>query len=220
VVTLTATIALPARRPVLAEELPATLTRAGVTIVLGAALTALAAQVSLPVPGSPVPVTGQTFAVLLAGAALGPARGLASQGLYLALGAVGLPVFAGAAHGGGVIFGASGGYLLGFLAAAALAGWGARRGADRSPVRTLLFFAVASVVIYAIGTTWLCVDTGMSLSAGIAAGVTPFIPGDIAKALLAAGLLPGAWWLLGRGRPVDGGPADEGTADESGAGPR
>jgi biotin transporter BioY len=67
---------------------------------------------------------------------------------------------------------------------------------------------------------WLCVDTGMSLSAGIAAGVTPFIPGDIAKALLAAGLLPGAWWLLGRGRPVDGGPADEGTADESGAGPR
>ena len=204
----------------LAEELPATLTRAGVTIVLGAALTALAAQVSLPVPGSPVPVTGQTFAVLLAGAALGPARGLASQGLYLAAGAVGLPVFAGAAHGSGVIFGASGGYLFGFLAAAALVGWGARRGADRSPARTLLMFALASVVIYAIGTTWLCLDTGMSLSAGIAAGVRPFIPGDIAKALLAAGLLPGAWWLLGRGRPVDEGGADKRGADESGAGPR
>ena len=196
----------------LAEALPTTLTRAGVTIVLGAALTALAAQVSLPVPGSPVPVTGQTFAVLLAGAALGPARGVASQALYLVLGAVGLPVFAGAAHGSGVIFGASGGYLLGFLAAAALVGWGARRGADRSPARTLLLFALASLVIYAIGTTWLCVDTGMSLSAGIAAGVTPFIPGDIAKALLAAGLLPGAWWLLGRGAGSGSAASDEGGA--------
>jgi biotin transport system substrate-specific component len=66
-------------------------------------------------------------------------------------------------------------------------------------VRTLLLFALASAVIYLIGTTWLCLDTGMSASAGIAAGVTPFLPGDAAKALLAAGLLPGAWWLAGRG---------------------
>jgi biotin transport system substrate-specific component len=146
-----------------------------------------------------VPVTGQTFAVLLTAAALGPARGLAAQGLYLVMGAVGLPVFAGATHGTGVIFGASGGYLIGFLVAALITGYGARHGADRSPVRTLLLFALASVVIYAIGTTWLCLDTGMSLSAGISAGVTPFLPGDAAKALLAAGLLPGAWWLTGRG---------------------
>ena len=198
-VAVTASIPLPARRPVLAEVLPGTLTRSGVTIVAGAALTALAAQVSLPVPGSPVPVTGQTFAVLLTAAALGPLRGLASQGLYLALGLVGLPVFAGAAHGPHVVFGASGGYLVGFLVAAAIVGAGARRGADRSPLRTLLLFALASVVIYAIGTAWLCLDTGMSASAGIAAGVTPFIPGDVAKALLAAGLLPGTWRLLGRG---------------------
>jgi biotin transport system substrate-specific component len=184
---------------VLAEVLPRTLTSSGVTIVAGAALTALAAQVALPVPGSPVPVTGQTFAVLLTAAALGPLRGLASQGLYLALGLVGLPVFAGAAHGPHVVFGASGGYLVGFLVAAAIVGAGARRGADRSPLRTLLLFALASVVIYAIGTAWLCLDTGMSASAGIAAGVTPFIPGDVAKALLAAGLLPGTWRLLGRG---------------------
>ena len=183
----------------LAEVLPRTLTSSGVTIVAGAALTALAAQIALPVPGSPVPVTGQTFAVLLTAAALGPLRGLASQGLYLALGLVGLPVFAGAAHGPHVVFGASGGYLVGFLVAAAIVGAGARRGADRSPLRTLLLFALASVVIYAIGTAWLCLDTGMSASAGIAAGVTPFIPGDVAKALLAAGLLPGAWRLLGRG---------------------
>jgi len=197
VVTLSVSIALPARCPVLAEVLPTGLTRSGVTILLGAGLTALAAQLSFPVPGSPVPVTGQTFAVLLTAAALGPARGLAAQALYLVMGAVGLPVFAGAGHGPGVIFGASGGYLIGFLAAAAITGYGARRGADRSPVRTLLLFALASVVIYAIGTTWLCLDTGMSIGAGISAGVTPFLPGDTAKALLAAGLLPGAWWLAG-----------------------
>src|SRR6202035_3831919 len=170
-------IPLPARRLVLAEALPAGLTRSGVTILLGTALTALAAQVSLPVPGSPVPVTGQTFAVLLTAAALGPVRGMASQALYLLLGAV---------------------WLVGFLVAAAIVGGGARRGADRSPLRTLLLFALASAVIYAIGTTWLCLDTGMSASAGISAGVTPFLPGDTAKALLAAVLLPGDFWLAGR----------------------
>jgi biotin transport system substrate-specific component len=196
---LTASIALPVRRPVLAEALPAAWTRTGVTILLGTALTVLAAQVSIPVPGSPVPITGQTFAVLLTAAALGPYRGVASQGLYLLLGLVGLPVFAGATGGSHVVFGASGGYLIGFIVAAAIVGAGARRGADRSPVRTLLLYALASVVIYAIGTTWLCLDTGMTASAGIAAGVTPFIPGDVGKALLAAGLLPGAWFLLGRG---------------------
>ena len=195
---MTASIALPARRTVLAEVLPEMLTRSGVTIVLAAGLTALAAQVSVPVPGSPVPVTGQTFAVLLTAAALGPARGLAAQVLYLAAGLAGLPVFAGAGHGPGVVFGATGGYLAGFLAAALITGYGARRGADRSPARTLVLFAVASAVIYLIGTTWLCLDTGMSASAGIAAGVTPFLPGDAVKALLAAGLLPGTWRLLGR----------------------
>jgi biotin transport system substrate-specific component len=193
VIPLTVSIALPARRIVLAELLPTSLTRSGVTIILGAALTALAAQVALPVPGSPIPVTGQTFAVLLTGAALGPLRGLAAQGLYLLLGIAGMPVFAGAGHGASAAFGATGGYLIGFLAAALIAGYGARHGADRSPVRTLLLFALASAVIYLVGTTWLCLYTGMPASAGIAAGVTPFLPGDVAKALLAAGLLPGAW---------------------------
>ena len=214
---MTASLALPTRRPVLAESLPTVLSRSGVTIVLGAVLTAAAAQVSIPVPGSPVPITGQTFAVLLTAAALGPARGLASQGLYLALGLVGLPVFAGAAHGPQVVFGASGGYLVGFLAAAAIVGAGARRGADRSPVRTLLLFALASAVIYTIGTAWLCLDTGMSLSAGISAGVTPFLPGDVAKALLAAGLLPGTWRLLGRGASAAGLAGPAGRADAADA---
>jgi biotin transport system substrate-specific component len=195
--TLTATVQLPLRRLVLAELLPASLSKAGVTIVAGAALTALAAQVSIPIPGSPVPVTGQTFAVLLTAAALGPARGIAAQALYLVLGVIGLPVYAGAGHGPAVLFGATGGYLAAFLVAGAIAGLGARHGADRSPWRTLLLFAAASAVIYLLGTAWLCLDTGMPASAGIAAGVTPFLPGDAAKALLAAGLLPGAWRLAG-----------------------
>ena len=198
VIILIASSALPARRLVLAEVLPSALTRSGVTIVLGTALTALAAQISFPIPGSPVPVTGQTFAVLLTAAALGPARGMAAQLLYLLLGVVGLPVFADGGHGAAVVFGASGGYLVGFLVAAALAGYGARRGADRSPWGTLGIFVAASAVIYAIGTAWLCLDTGMSLSAGIAAGVTPFLLGDAVKALLAAGLLPAAWKITGR----------------------
>lgn len=188
-----------APRPVLAEWLlPRAATRAGVTIVGAAALTAVAAQIAVPIPGSPVPVTGQTFAVLLTAAALGPARGLAAQLLYLAAGIAGLPVFAHGAHGAEVVLGASGGYLAGFGAAALIVGYGARFGADRSPVRTLAVYALASAAIYLIGTTWLCLDTGMSASAGIAAGVTPFLPGDAAKALLAAGLLPGAWKLAGR----------------------
>jgi biotin transport system substrate-specific component len=192
------TVARPARRPVLAEVLPTALTRSGVTIVGGAVLTALAAQVAFPIPGSPVPVTGQTFAVLLTAAALGPGRGLAAQGLYLVAGLAGLPVFASGTHGPGVVFGASGGYLIGFLVAAVLTGYGARHGVDRSPVGMLLLFALASAVIYAIGTAWLCLDTGMSASAGIAAGVTPFLLGDTVKALLAAALLPVAWRLTRR----------------------
>ena len=174
VVTLSVSIALPARRPVLAEVLPTGLTRSGVTILLGAGLTAVAAQLSFPVPGSPVPVTGQTFAVLLTAAALGPARGLAAQALYLVMGAVGLPVFAGAGHGPGVIFGASGGYLIGFIAAAAITGYGARRGADRSPVLTLLHVppAVASLNVVVLPTHTVAVPV---IIAGTGFTVTIFV---------------------------------------------
>lgn len=192
------TLAVQHPRTVLAEVvLPHALTRTGVTVAAGAALTALAAQVAVPVPGSPVPVTGQTFAVLLVGAALGPGRAVASQVLYLLLGVVGLPVFTQGAHGVEALFGATGGYLVGFLAAAALAGLGARRGADRSVVRELAVAAVASLTIYAFGVTWLAVWTGMSLAAAVAAGMLPFLLGDALKALLAAGLLPAAWKAVG-----------------------
>ena len=187
------------RRPVLAESfLPSALTRAGVTVVLGAALTAFAAQVAVPIPGSPVPVTGQTFAVLVTAAALGPARGLASQALYLVLGLLGLPVFAQAQHGTQAVFGATGGYLVGFLVAALIAGRGARLGADRSPWRALPLMVLASASIYLVGASWLAFSTGMSAAQTMAAGVVPFLLGDALKVLLAAGLLPSAWRLLNR----------------------
>ena len=186
-------------RPVLAERLlPRTATRTGLTVIGAAALIALAAQVSIPIPGTPVPITGQTFAVLLTAAALGPGRGVAAQLVYILAGVAGMPVFAGAAHGAMVVFGAAGGYLVAYPLAALIVGYFARRGADRSILRTLAVYALASAVIYAIGTLWLCVDTGLSASAGISAGVLPFLPGDAGKALLAAGLLPAAWKLVGR----------------------
>jgi biotin transport system substrate-specific component len=196
---LMTTVAVPLRpRAVLAEAvLPHTLTRTGVTIGLGALLTALAAQVAVPVPGSPVPVTGQTFAVLLVGATLGPARGVASMALYTLLGVVGLPVFTDASSGAHVLLGATGGYLVGFLAAAAIAGLASRRGHDRSVPRQLAVAVAASLTIYVFGAGWLSLSTGMSLAAAVSVGVVPFLLGDALKALFAAGLLPGAWKLVG-----------------------
>ncbi|MFI1293254.1 biotin transporter BioY [Streptomyces sp. NPDC020792] len=191
--------ALPRRRRVLAESLlPQALTRSGTTVLLGAALTAVAAQISVPVPGSPVPVTGQTFAVLITATALGPARGFAAQALYLALGALGLPVFTQSQHGVDVLFGATGGYLVGFLVAALIAGHGARYGADRSPLQTLGTLVPASAVIYLFGAGWLALSTGMTAAQAVSVGVTPFLLGDALKALLAAGLLPGVWKVLRR----------------------
>jgi biotin transport system substrate-specific component len=187
------------RRPVLAESLlPAALTRSGATIALGVALTALAAQVTLPIPGSPVPVTGQTFAVLVTATALGPSRAFAAQALYLALGVLGLPVFAHAQHGAQPVFGATGGYLIGFLVAALIAGYGARRGADRSPRSALPVMALASAGIYLFGVSWLVLSTGMPVAHAVTVGVVPFLLGDALKVLLAAAALPSTWRALDR----------------------
>jgi biotin transport system substrate-specific component len=194
---MTSALSLPNRLPVLAESaLPNVLTRTGVTVVLGAALTALASQVVLPIPGSPVPVTGQTFAVLLTAAALGPARGLASQLLYLTLGAVGLPVFTAGAHGVHVLGGATGGYLVGFLLASLIVGAGSRRGADRTVLRQLAVLALGSAAIYACGVPWLAITTGMGLGKAVAVGMAPFLVGDALKAMLASSLLPATWKLV------------------------
>jgi biotin transport system substrate-specific component len=190
------TAAIPT--PVLADLLPAgTRTRAvvrDVALVVGvAALTALAAQVRIPVPGLPVPVTGQTFAVLLGAAALGPVRGSLAQVLYVAAGVVGLPVFTGGAAGWEVVAGASGGYLVGFVLASLAVGALARRGADRRALPAGAAYAVGTVVVYAVGLPWLAMATGMTPREALWAGAVVFLAGDAIKAVLASALLPAAW---------------------------
>ncbi|AJE85630.1 biotin synthase [Streptomyces albus] len=192
--------ASPARPgAVLADLLPASSkararVRDLVLVVSGAALTGLAAQISVPVPGSPVPVTGQTFAALLVGTALGARRGLLSLVLYTLVGMAGVPWFAEGSSGASA---PSFGYVLGMLLAATLTGALARRGGDRSVPRTAGTMVLGSAVIYAVGVPYLALATGMGLSEAVAAGLTPFLLGDALKAALAMGLLPGAWKLLG-----------------------
>ncbi|MFD8652579.1 biotin transporter BioY [Streptomyces mirabilis] len=180
---------------VLADLLPASRVR-DITLVLGgAALTGLAAQISLPVPGSPVPVTGQTFAALLVGTALGAGRGFLSLALYALVGMAGMPWFA---DGGSGIAAPSLGYILGMMLASAAVGALARRGADRSFLRTAGTMLLGEAIIYAAGLPYLAAATGMSLSATLAAGFTPFLIGDALKAALAMGVLPTAWKFLNR----------------------
>ncbi|OKI43575.1 biotin transporter BioY [Micromonospora sp. CB01531] len=191
---MTTALGVSTRLPVLTESALAKMsTRTGVTVVLGAALTALAAQVVVPIPGSPVPVTGQTFGVLLAAASLGPVRGLASQLLYVALGAAGLPVFTQGAHGVQVLVGPTGGYLVGFLLASIIVGTGSRLGAGRTMLRQLAVLALGSMAIYACGVTWLAIVTGMGVANAVAVGVAPFLIGDSLKTLLAASFLTTTW---------------------------
>lgn len=168
-------------------------------ISAGAALTALLAQLRMPLPFTPVPLTGQTFAVLLVGAALGARRGLASLALYALSGALGLPVFSGGASGAAYAFGPTGGYLLGFIAAACVTGLLAERGLERNFRTSLLPFLAGTVIIYALGAVWLAFYVGPA--AAIAKGVLPFLPGDLLKLLLAALTLPSAWKLSGAGGP-------------------
>ncbi|MFF5027565.1 biotin transporter BioY [Streptomyces collinus] len=179
---------------VLADLLPATRVRDVALVVGGAVLTGLAAQLSVPVPGSPVPVTGQTFAALLAGTALGARRGFLSLALYAVAGAVGVPWFAGGGSGYGAV---SFGYVVGMLLASALVGALARRGADRSPLRMAGTMILGEAVIYAVGVPYLALATGMSAGQAIAAGLTPFLIGDALKAALAMGALPAAWKFAG-----------------------
>jgi biotin transport system substrate-specific component len=180
---------------------PLTRTRVADALLVagGAGLTALCAQISIPVPGSPVPITGQTFAVLLVSAALGLRRGVASMGLYLVLGLVGLPVYSDASHGVHVVFGATGGYLVGFVLAAAAMGWAAEHGWDRTPLKALPVFLIGQLVIFGIGVPWLAVVAHLDPSAAIAAGFTPFLLGGLVKGALAAALLPMAWRLSRHG---------------------
>ncbi|MCG7204714.1 MULTISPECIES: biotin transporter BioY [Streptomyces] len=176
---------------VLADLLPASRVRDAALVVGGAALTGLAAQIAVPVPGSPVPVTGQTFAALLVGTGLGARRGVAALALYAAAGLAGVPWFASGTSGLSVSFG----YILGMILASAVVGALARRGADRGVLRMAGTMVLGEAVIYAIGVPYLAYAAGISASAAIAAGLTPFLIGDAVKAALAMGALPAAWKL-------------------------
>jgi biotin transport system substrate-specific component len=173
-----------------------------VLVITGALFIYLTSLIVIPIPGNPIPITGQTFGVLLVGGALGLRRGFAAVSLYVLLGVVGLPFFAESKGGISVIFGASGGYLIGFIAAGAIVGRLAELGWDRKLVGALGAMLVGSVVLYAIALPWLKVVSGMSWQDTIQTGLVPFLLGDTVKAILAAVLFPVAWWVVGR-RPDD-----------------
>lgn len=166
-------------------------------VISAAALTALAAQIRVSLPFTPVPITGQTFAVLLTGAALGWRLGAAGQLLYLAVGAMGAPVFAEASGGVEVIRGATGGYLIGFVLAAGLVGWLAEHRHDRAFLTMVAAFLLGSALIYLFGVAGLMAATGWGLGEAVAKGVVPFLIGDLVKAVVAGFVLPGSWRLLG-----------------------
>ena len=174
----------------LAVALPAVGLRAGAeraALVVGfALLTALGAQVRIPLPFTPVPISLQTFAVLLAGLVLGGGSGALSQAVYVALGTLGAPVFAGGA-GTAWLFGPTGGYLMGFVLAALLVGQLSRAlDARRRPWALCGVLAAGIVAVYVPGVIWLALMTGMGLGKAVVVGAVPFIPGDVLKALLAA----------------------------------
>jgi biotin transport system substrate-specific component len=182
-------IASPAPR-VLADVVPQTLIRNLVLIVGGAAFVGLAAQVAIPLPFTPVPLTLQTFAVLLAGAALGSVRGVLAMLLYAVAGVVGVPWFAESSSGYSA---PSFGYILGFILAAFIVGRIAEHGATRSVARTAGLMVVGNLVIYAVGVTWLKFAIGVDWATAISLGLTPFLIGDAIKIAAAAGLLPLTW---------------------------
>jgi len=164
-------------------------------IVAGSLLVAVLAQVEIPLPFTPVPITGQTFGVLLIGAALGSKRGAASLTLYLVEGGLGLPFFAGGASGFGILTGATAGYLVGFIVAAFVVGLLAERGLERSVRTSIIPFLVGTVIIYAFGVAWLAVVLG-SLGKALTAGLLPFVIGDAIKLVASALVLPAAWKLV------------------------
>lgn len=163
-------------------------------ILGGSLLIALSAQIAVPLPFSPVPVTGQTLAVLLTGVLLGSRRGALAVLAYLAEGAMGMPVFAGGTGGAAILTGPTGGYLAGFVAAAALTGALAERGWDRRSITALLAMVTGNLVIYLFGLGWL--STFIGLDRVVDLGMVPFLPGDVAKIALATTLLPLGWRAL------------------------
>lgn len=169
-----------------------------VLVVAGVLFVALFAQIRIPLPFTPVPITGQTFAVLLVGSALGSLRGGASLALYVLLGGLGLPFYAGASSGWEVVQGATGGYLIGFIIAAWLTGFLAERGWDRKVRSSIGAMLTGNVVIYLVGLPWLAWVLETNLTKTLEFGLYPFVPGDLFKLYVASLALPAAWKLTGK----------------------
>ncbi|MCC6832964.1 MAG: biotin transporter BioY [Thermoleophilia bacterium] len=173
-------------------------------LVLGGALfVALTAQISIPLPFTPVPLTGQTFGVLLVAASLGSVLGSLSMLTYLFLGLVGLPVYADQSSGWDIVRGATGGYLLGFIVAALVIGFLAERRWDQNFSSSVSAMLTGNVIIFAVGLSWLAWwlgDNGLpnGLSDVLEAGLYPFVPGEVLKLYLAGALLPLAWKAVER----------------------
>jgi biotin transport system substrate-specific component len=167
-------------------------------VLAGTAFVAVAAQVSISLPFTPVPITGQTFAVVLVGASLGALLGLASLGLYLFVGALGAPVYADQQHGWDVLTGPTGGYIVGFVLAAVLTGYLAQKRWDRRFSSAVAAMLSGNVVIYLVGLPWLAAKIDAGLEDTLEAGLYPFVVGDLLKLYLAGALLPAAWAAVAR----------------------
>ena len=183
-------VAPNANTRVLADVFTKTWVSQALLIVGAAAFVGISAQIAIPLPFTPVPLTGQTFAVLLSAAALGSLRGVAAMVLYAVAGVAGIPWFAQGSHG---IAMPSFGYILGFIAAAWVVGYFAEKGATRTPLKMAGLMILGNVVIYAIGVTWLAFAINVSFGKAISLGLTPFVIGDLIKIALAAGLVPLVW---------------------------
>lgn len=188
----------------LPQRVSSTVLQNALVVSAFALLTAALAQVRVPLGFTPVPVTGQTLAVLLSGAVLGAKRGAASQALYLVLGLIGLPFYSNGTGGWSVATGPTMGYLVGFIAAAALVGRLAEHRHDRSLIASLAAMSLGSLVIYACGAAWLAYSLDIPLATGesnaITLGVTPFLLGDIIKMCLAGAATASAWRLIHRNK--------------------
>lgn len=186
--------------PIRVGERLSTRVRHVALIVAGALFVIVCARIVIPT--TPVPFTGQTFGVLVVGGALGFRRGLAALLLYVAIGALGVPVYAQDKAGFDIIWGVTGGYLIGFVVAAAVVGRLAELGWDRRIGGSLAAMAIGTAIIYAIGVPWLKAVSGLSWPDAVGGGMTKFLVWDAAKLAVAAGIFPTAWWLIGR-RPDD-----------------
>lgn len=176
---------------VLADLVPGTWVRDAVLVTLFTGLLAVSAQVAVTLPFTVVPITGQTFAVLLGAAALGAGRATIGSTLYLGLGLAGVPWFA-------VTGGATFGYVVGFVLAAAVVGRLARRGQDRTVLGTFALMVVGNLVIYAAGVSVLAAVLQVGPAEALTLGVVPFLLGDLVKIVLAMAVLPVTWKLVER----------------------